>query len=111
MRIQRFLSWALVGCVAFAAPASADPALTQNEMNFIGSVAPQGYSGDVYQTVRAGYQVCSMLDRSMTHEAIERFVVDTFSDRRPSASYYAALFSQYAAYNLCPRHIGEFGNI
>lgn len=40
----------------------------------------------------------------MTHEAIERFVVHNFGDPRHNA----ALFSQYTAYNLRPRHIGEF---
>ena len=101
----------LVGSVTSAGPAIADPYLTQDEINFIGAVAPQGYSGDVYGTVRAGHQACSMLDQGLTQVAIERFVVDTFSDRRQNASYYAALFLQYAAYNLCPRHVGEFGSI
>jgi hypothetical protein len=104
-------SSAFVGCGAFAGPASADPPLTQDEVNFISAVAPQGYSGDVYATVRAGHQVCSLLDQGLSHVAIQRFVVDTFSDRRQIADYYAALFSQYSAYNLCPRHIGEFGQI
>ena len=104
-------SSAFVGCVALAGPASADPVLSPDEVNFIGAVAPQGYSGDVYATVRAGHQVCSLLDQGLTHVAIERFVVDIFGDRRQNADYYAALFSQYAAYHLCPRHIGEFGDI
>lgn len=101
----------LVGCGTVAAPASAGPFLTQDELNFIGAVAPEGYGGDVYATVRAGHQVCSLLDQGLTHTAIQRFVVDTFGDGRPNADYYAALFSQYAAYNLCPRRIGEFGQI
>ena len=101
-----FASLGLVGCVAFAGPAIADPYLTQDETDFIGAVAPQGYSGDVYGTVRTGHEACSMLDQGLTHVAIERFVVDTFSDRRQNASYNAALFLQYAAYHLCPGHIG-----
>jgi hypothetical protein len=56
-------------------------------------------------------QVCSLLDQGLSHVAIQRFVVDTFSDGRQNADYYAELFSQYASYNLCPRHIGEFGQI
>jgi hypothetical protein len=71
-----------VGVGAFAGPASADPFLTQDELNFIGAVAPEGYGGDVYATVRTGHQVCSLLDQGLTHVAIQRFVVDTFSDRR-----------------------------
>ncbi len=101
----------LVGCGAFAGPASADPPLTQDEVNFIGAVASVGYSGDEYATVTAGHQVCSLLDQGLSHVAIQRFVVDTFSDRRQNADYYAAWFSQYASYHLCPRHIGEFGSI
>lgn len=104
-------SFALVSCVALAGPAIADPYLTQDETDFIGAVAPQGYSGDVYGTVRTGHEACSMLDQGLTQVAIERFVVDTFSDRRQNASYYASVFLQYAAYHLCPRHIGEFGSI
>ncbi|SPM43612.1 hypothetical protein MNAB215_5838 [Mycobacterium numidiamassiliense] len=96
---------------ALAGPASADPFLTKDELNFIGAVAPEGYGGDVYATVRAGHEVCSLLDQGLTHVAIQRFVADTFSDRRQNADYYAALFSQYASYNLCPRHIGEFGQV
>ena len=75
------------------------------------SLATQGYSGDVYGTVRAGYRVCSLLDDGMSHEGIARFVADTFSDRRENAGYYAALFAQYATYHLCPRHLGEYGPI
>jgi hypothetical protein len=104
-------AWFFAGCAAFVAPASADPSLSRDELDFIGAVAPQGYSGDVYQTVRVGYKVCSLLDQGLSHEAIERFVADSFGDRRDSATYYALLFSQYATYHLCPRHIGEYGNI
>jgi hypothetical protein len=47
----------------------------------------------------------------MSHEGIERFVNDTFSDRRNNAGYYASLFAQYATYHLCPRHLDEYGPI
>ena len=103
--------WLVLAGAASAGPAVADPALTDTELDFIASVAPQGYGGDVYQTLKTGYRVCSMLDDGMSHEGIERFVVDTFGDSRGSARYYAALFSQYAAYNLCPRHLDQFGQI
>ena len=106
-----FAPLAFVGVVALAGPAIAEPALTRAETDFIGSVATQGYSGDVYGTVRAGYRVCSLLDKGMSHEGIERFVNDTFSDRRNNAGYYASLFAQYATYHLCPRHLDEYGPI
>ena len=102
---------AITTAATLASPATAAPSLTSVETEFIGAVAPQGYSGDVYGTIRAGHQVCSLLDQGLSHEAIERFVVDTFSDKRDNASFSAELFAQYAAYNLCARHIGEFGNI
>jgi hypothetical protein len=69
----------LFGGLALAGPAIAQPNLTQAETDFVGAVAPQGYSGDVYGTVQAGYRVCSPLDKGMSHEGIERFVKDTFS--------------------------------
>ena len=101
----------LFGGLALAEPAIAQPNLTQAETDFVGAVAPQGYSGDVYGTVQAGYRVCSLLDKGMSHEGIERFVNDTFSDRRNNAGYYASLFAQYATYHLCPRHLDEYGPI
>jgi Protein of unknown function (DUF732) len=101
----------LFGGLAWAGPAIAQPDLTQAETDFGGAVAPQGYSGDVYGTVQAGYRVCSLLDKGMSHEGIERFVNDTFNDRPNNAGYYASLFAQYATYHLCPRHLDEYGPI
>ena len=43
-----------------------------------------------------GYRVCSLLDKGMSHEAIGRFVIDTFGDSRESNTFYASLFAQYA---------------
>jgi hypothetical protein len=105
-----FASAAFVVGVTSAGSAVAQP-LTEAEKDFIVSVATQGYSGDVYGTLQAGYRVCSLLDDGMSHEGIERFVADTFGDSREHAGYYASLFAQYATYNLCPRHIGEYGSI
>ncbi len=96
---------------ALAGVAIGQPNLAQSELNFIKAVAAQGYSGDNYRTVQAGYKVCSLLDKGMSHEGIERFVIDTFDEQRHSASYYATLFAQYATYNLCPRHLDEYGPI
>lgn len=92
-------------------PALAEPELTRAESDFIGAVAPQGYSRDVYATVAAGHRVCALLDEGISTDGIERFVVDRFGDVRDSAKYYASLFGTYATYHLCPRHIGIFGNI
>src|ERR1700722_10474766 len=55
-------SSAFVVSGALAGPSRADPFLTQDELNFIGAVAPEGYGGDVYATIRAGHEVCSLLD-------------------------------------------------
>lgn len=80
-------------------------------MEFIDSVASVGFLGDTNATVEAGYGVCSLLDKGVSHEGIKRFLADTLSDRRETSGYYAHLFAQYATYNLCPRHIGEYGQI
>jgi hypothetical protein len=110
--VAAFASAVFVVGAALAGPAAAQPPLTESEQDFIGSVAPQGYSGDVYGTLEAGYRVCSLLDDGMSHEGIARFVADTFGDSREHAGYYASLFAQYATYNnLCPRHIGVYGPI
>ena len=97
-------------CVG-AGRAIAQPDLTQEETAFVSAVVLQGYSATVDGLVQAGYRVCSLLDKGMSHEGIERFVNDTFSDRRNNAGYYASLFAQYATYHLCPRHLDEYGPI
>jgi hypothetical protein len=99
---------ALAAAIALAVPASAQPASTGAEQDFIDSVASQGYAGNVLE---AGYSVCQMLDDGMSHEGINRFLADTFNDRREHASYYASIFAQYATYNLCPRNLDEYGPI
>ena len=57
----------------------------------------------------AGYRVCELLDQRVTIEGVDRFVQDTFHDSR--GAYYAELFAQFATYNLCPRHVGVYGQI
>jgi len=92
-----------------------NPAPTQREMEFIQSVATVGFLGDTKATLEAGYGICSLLDKGVSHEGIERFVADSLSDSRKMSGehsgYYATLFAQYATYNLCPRHVGEYGQI
>jgi hypothetical protein len=89
--VALFAGLVFVG-MSVAGPAVADPFLSDRELEFVGSVAPQGYSGDVYATVNAGYRVCSLLDDRVSHEGIARFVQDTFGDSRANWRYYATLF-------------------
>src|SRR5215203_5577217 len=91
-----FASAAFVVGLALAGPAFAQP-LTQAELDFVNSVVPQGYPSGT-ETVEAGYRVCSLLDKGMSHEGIGRFVIDTFGDTRESNTFYASLFAQYATY-------------
>lgn len=76
-----------------------------DEQGFVRAVEYIGFTGDV---LPAGEQVCTLLDRGMSTEGVSRFVTDTFGERANSG-YYAVLFAQYAAYNLCPRHLGVYG--
>ena len=94
---------ALLGVVIVGMPvANAEPV-----DDFVSAVAQQGFVGP--NVVDAGYRVCGLLDQGVTVEGVDRFVQDTFHDQR--GGYYAELFGTYAVYNLCPRHMGVYGQI
>ena len=110
MRLIRVGGGAVItlGCAAaFVTPAAAEPQLSPREAEFVSSVSWL-YSGG-RNLLSTGYEVCTMLDRGMRHEGIERFLAGTFNDQRANSGYYATLFAQYATYNLCPRNMDEYG--
>lgn len=93
-----------------AAPASAD------EVDFIGAISALDYyaidcSGCAQDAVDVGYWACAGFDRGGSPEAV-RAVLDAYNGPgQRNLNYYATLFAQYAASELCPEHKGEIGPI
>lgn len=93
-----------------AATASAD------EADFIGAVSALDYyaidcPGCAQDAVDVGYRACAGFDRGGSQAAV-RAVLDSYNGPGQShADYYASLFAQAAAYNLCPEHQNEIGQI
>jgi hypothetical protein len=63
------------------------------------------------RTVDVGYRACSAFGRCGKNAAVQTVLTAYNSDTSSSASYYATLFAQYAAHDLCPEHDGEIGPI
>jgi hypothetical protein len=57
-----------------------------------------------------GYQACKLMDNGMSEEAVRRYIADSVSTDRSNSAYEAALFQQFAVYNLCPRHEADYGS-
>ena len=57
-----------------------------------------------------GYRVCAAFDHGET-AAIQAVRTAYNRDDSDSAEYYATLFAQYAARELCPQHDGKIGPI
>lgn len=93
--------------LATAGSASAD------ESGFIEAINAVGHYSTVYpnETVQVGYRVCSAFDRGGDAAAVQEVLKAYNRDDSASREYYATLFAQSAAYNLCPRHRGEIGPI
>lgn len=93
-----------------SATASAD------EATFIDSVASLGYyaiecPGCTQDAVDVGYRACAGFDRGGADTAVQA-VLDSYNGPgQKNPEYYATLFAQYAAYQLCPEHNGEIGPI
>lgn len=93
-----------------AATASAD------EAGFIDAIDSLDYyaiecPGCAQDAIDVGYRACAGFDRGGDNAAI-RAVLDSYNGPgQRSPEYYATLFAQYAAYQLCPEHNGEIGPI
>lgn len=90
-----------------AATASAD------EASFIEAIEALDHYSTVYpdETVQVGYRVCRAFDLGGDTAAVATVRKAYNGDTSESANYYATLFAQYAAYQLCPEHNGEIGPI
>jgi hypothetical protein len=95
--------------VKYAPTASAD------EQSFIDSIDAVGHYSTIYpdQTVQIGQQVCTIFDNGSDSEAAVDWVLKKYNGpgNGPNEPYYATLFAQSAAYELCPEHNGEIGQI
>lgn len=96
--------------LATAGTASAD------EAGFIAAIDSLDHyaiecAGCAQDAVDVGYRACAAFNRGGDQAAI-RAVLDSYNaDTEGSRNYYATLFAQYAAYQLCPEHNGEIGPI
>jgi hypothetical protein len=112
MRFVRKVSRAALAAAAITAAglvAGAPVAVASNEQEFLNSVASEGYPGDSH-TVEVGYQVCKLMDQGLSSTGIERYIADSVTTKRSNPLFEASLFSQYAVYNLCPRHQADYGS-
>jgi hypothetical protein len=73
-------------------------------LTLVGAVYPN-------ETVEVGYRVCRAFDRGGDVAAIQEVMAAYNRDDSSSREYYATLFAQSAAFELCPEHNGEIGPI
>lgn len=90
-----------------AATASAD------ESGFIEAIEALDHYSTVYpdETVQVGYRVCRAFDLGGDQAAVATVRKAYNGDDSEFADYHATLFAQAAAYNLCPQHGDEIGQI
>lgn len=67
--------------------------------------------GCAQDALDVGYRVCQAFDAGGDTAAIQEVLTSYNSDDSPNPEYYATLFAQYSAYELCPQHNGEIGPI
>lgn len=92
------------------------PTAAADEQDFITAIESLGHyattaPGTAQEALAIGYRACAAFDRGGDAAAIQT-VLDAYSgDTSQSRNYHATLFAQQAAYNLCPEHNGEIGQI
>lgn len=96
--------------VMAAPPASAD------EAGFLDSIASLDHyaidcPGCAQDALDVGYRVCAAFDVGGESAAIGEVRRSYNGPGQTNAEYYATLFAQYAAHELCPQHDGEIGPI
>jgi hypothetical protein len=93
------------------------PVAQADEQGFVDAIASHGHyavgppewiNDDL---VKLGYRVCEAFDRGGDTAAVQTVLTAYNGDTSESADYYATLFAQSAAYELCPEHNGEIGSI
>lgn len=61
--------------------------------------------------LEVGYRVCAAFDAGGDTAAIAEVLRSYNGPGQTNPEYYATLFAQYSAYELCPQHNGEIGPI
>lgn len=89
------------------------PVAAADEDGFIAAIESLDHYATVYSqdTISVGYRVCGAFARGGDQAAIAEVLRSYNSDDSANRQYYATLFAQYAAHELCPQHDGEIGQI
>lgn len=92
------------------------PAAQASEQDFVDAIASLdhyaiGCPGCAQDALSVGYRACSAFSNGGESAAIREVLRSYNSDTSSSREYYATLFAQYAAHELCPQHDGEIGPI
>lgn len=95
---------------------AAAPTASADEQGFIAAVDSLGHyattaPGTADEAVVVGYRACAGFDNGGSAAAVRAVRQAYNGDTSESADYYATLFAQQAAYNLCPQHLGAIGPI
>ena len=93
-----------------AATASADEAGFIEAIDSLDHYAIE-CAGCAQDAVNVGYRACAAFNRGGDQAAVQAVLDSYNADTAGSRNYYATLFAQYAAYQLCPEHDGEIGPI
>lgn len=91
----------------------AAPVAAADEDGFIVAIESLDYYSTVYpqDTISVGYRVCGAFARGGDTAAIAEVLRTYNGPGQSNPEYYATLFAQYSAYELCPQHSGEIGQI
>lgn len=91
------------------------PVASASEDAFIAAIDTMDYyaidcPGCAQEALDVGYRVCDAFDAAGKDAAIQE-VLRSYNGPGTHSNYYATLFAQSAAYELCPQHNGEIGQI
>jgi len=104
---------AIVSLLAMSSTALASAgSAAASEQDFLDSIASLNHyaiecAGCADDALDVGYKVCRAFDAGGETAAVQAVLNSYNRDDSPNRDYYATLFAQYAAYELCPQHNGE----
>jgi hypothetical protein len=86
-----------------------------DDQGFIDAIDNVGHYSTVYpdETIEIGQQVCTIFDNGGDGQAAVDWVLKRYQGpgNGPNEEYYATLFAQSAAFELCTEHNREIGPI
>jgi hypothetical protein len=116
--MRMFLTRSTAITVMLTAGVALGPAATASasEQAFIGAIdSLDRYAidcpGCAQDALDVDFRVCAAFDAGGDQAAIKEVLRAYNGPGQSNAEYYATLFAQYSAYELCPQHIGEIGPI